>query len=115
MSGRGCRLLLQAMGRTHQQGRRPRTGWPRVERVAGAEGPAVGCGIAQAQMASRDDRRLFDPDRDLLSDEHLAADQADALAANEGEADPELDSARLWRSRQDGLLVRGVHPHSALK
>jgi three-Cys-motif partner protein len=66
-------------------------------------------------MPGKDDRRLFDPDRDLLSDEHLAADQADALAVTEGRANPDLDSARLWTSRADGLLIRGVHPHSALK
>jgi len=33
----------------------------------------------------------------------------------EGQRRPDLDAARLWRSREDGLLLRGVKPHSAEK
>lgn len=59
-------------------------------------------------------RGLFDPDRDLLSEEQIAADREGALAAT---AQPmrDLDSARMWTSRDDGLLVRGVKHHSAEK
>lgn len=67
-------------------------------------------------MRRRNEHRpLFDPDRDLLSNEHLATDREQALAATEGQAHTDLDSARMWTSRVDGLLVRGVHPHSAAK
>ena len=58
---------------------------------------------------------LFDP-QSLLPDEELAAEAAEALVAPaEGERRTDLDAARLWRSRDDGLLVRGVKPHSAEK
>jgi three-Cys-motif partner protein len=58
--------------------------------------------------------RLFKAD-DLLSEQELAADAVQALAPAEWRRDPDLDAARLWRSRRDGLLVRGVKPHSAEK
>jgi three-Cys-motif partner protein len=51
----------------------------------------------------------------LLSDEELAAEAAEALAPGEGERRADLDAARLWRSHEDGLLVRGVKPHSTEK
>jgi three-Cys-motif partner protein len=56
--------------------------------------------------------RLFDPSSHLLSDEDLAAD---VKAALEGQAQRDLDSARMWESREDGLIVRGVKAHSAHK
>jgi three-Cys-motif partner protein len=59
-----------------------------------------------------DERRLFDPDRDLVSDAQIAADAEVALS---GRPQPDLDSARMWVSRHDGLLARGVKPHSAQK
>lgn len=65
-------------------------------------------------MAAREDTPLFDRDA-LLSDEQLAAEQQAARRPGGGAADPDLDAARLWRSRDDGLLVRGVKPHSAEK
>ena len=66
-------------------------------------------------MARKDsDPGLFDPDRDLLSEEQIAADREQALTAG-GQPTRDLDSARMWRSRDDGLLVRGVKHHSAEK
>jgi three-Cys-motif partner protein len=66
-------------------------------------------------MPRNDDFSLFSA-QDLLSPDELAA-EADAAAelALEGQRRPDLDAARLWRSTQDGLLVRGVKPHSAQK
>jgi three-Cys-motif partner protein len=61
---------------------------------------------------NQDERRLFDPGHDLVSDQQIAAD---AAAAVDGQPQPDLDSARMWVSRHDGLLVRGVKPHSAQK
>jgi len=57
---------------------------------------------------------LFDFDASL-SDEQLEAEAAEALHPGHGQRHPDLDAARLWRSREDGLLVRGVKPHSAEK
>ena len=51
----------------------------------------------------------------LLSEAQLAAEAAAALHPGGGGRNPDLDAARLWRSRDDGLLVRGVKPHSAEK
>src|SRR4051812_15281080 len=65
-------------------------------------------------MVQRDDMPLFDPAA-LLSDEELAAEVAEALHPEGGQRHPDLDAARLWQSRDDGLLVRGVKPHSADK
>lgn len=65
-------------------------------------------------MTQRDDMPLFDPGA-LLSEEQLAAEAAEALHPGGGHRHPDLDAARLWRSRDDGLLVRGVKPHSAEK
>jgi three-Cys-motif partner protein len=65
-------------------------------------------------MPRRDDMPLFEPEA-LLSDEDLAAEAAEALSPGQGQRHPDLDAARLWRSRADGLLVRGVKPHSAEK
>jgi three-Cys-motif partner protein len=65
-------------------------------------------------MPRGDDARLFEIEN-ALSDQEFAAEAAEALAPAEGERHPELDTARLWRSRDDGLLVRGVKPHSAEK
>ena len=50
-----------------------------------------------------------------LSDEQLAAEADEALRPGQGRRNPDLDAARLWRSQDDGLLVRGVKPHSATK
>jgi three-Cys-motif partner protein len=57
---------------------------------------------------------LFDVDAQL-SDEQLAAEADEALRPGEAQRHPDLDAARLWRSRDDGVLVRGVKPHSAEK
>jgi three-Cys-motif partner protein len=65
-------------------------------------------------MPGKDDMPLFRPE-DLLSDEQLKAEAAAALAPQEGQRRPDLDAARLWQSRDDGLLVRGVKLHSAEK
>src|SRR3954464_8631682 len=65
-------------------------------------------------MVQRDDKSLFDPE-ELLSDEQLAAESAEALHPDGGQRHPDLDAARLWRSADDGMLVRGVKPHSANK
>jgi three-Cys-motif partner protein len=51
----------------------------------------------------------------MLSEEQLAAEAAEALDPGGGQRHPDLDAARLWRSRDDDLLVRGVKPHSAEK
>jgi hypothetical protein len=50
---------------------------------------------------------LFDVDAQL-SDEQLAAEADEALRPGEAQRHPDLDAARLWRSRDDGVLVRGV-------
>jgi three-Cys-motif partner protein len=65
-------------------------------------------------VARKDDMPLFS-DRDLLSDAELRAEEAQALQPVEVEKRRDLDAARQWRSRDDGLLVRGVKPHSAEK
>jgi three-Cys-motif partner protein len=65
-------------------------------------------------MPRQDDMPLFRPE-DLLSDKQLEAEAAGALTPADGQRRPDLDAARLWRSREDGLLVRGVKPHSAEK
>jgi hypothetical protein len=53
---------------------------------------------------------------DLLSDEQLRTEAEVAGRTAGGRAFvPYLDAARLWQSRDDGLLVRGVKPHSARK
>jgi three-Cys-motif partner protein len=65
-------------------------------------------------MPGGEDSRLFEA-ADLLSEHELSTEAAEALAPAEGERHPDLDAARLWRSRDDGLLVRGVKPHSAEK
>jgi len=57
---------------------------------------------------------LFSDD-DLLSDAQLRDDAAEALRPEQVDKRPDLDAARQWRSRDDGLLVRGVKPHSAEK
>jgi three-Cys-motif partner protein len=61
-----------------------------------------------------DDRRLFRSE-DLLSPADLTRDAAAARGAEEADRRAELDAARMWISRDDGLLVRGVKPHSAEK
>jgi three-Cys-motif partner protein len=67
-------------------------------------------------MARNDEaRRLFDPDRDLLSEEEIAADREQALSVVGTRHGLDLDSARMWTSRDDGRLVRGVKHHSAEK
>ena len=65
-------------------------------------------------MARHDEKRLFSPD-DVLSPEELTADAKGALLPGEVERDRDLDAARMWISKDDGLLVRGVKPHSAEK
>lgn len=65
-------------------------------------------------MSPKSDARLFEPD-DLLTFDELKADAAGALAPGELERDRDLDAARMWKSRADGLLLRGVKPHSAEK
>ena len=58
---------------------------------------------------SRRDMPLFSSD-DLISEADLAREAAPLARRRE-----DLDSATMWRSREDGLLVRGVKPHSAQK
>ena len=65
-------------------------------------------------MARDDETRLFSPS-DRLSAADLTADAHRALAPVEVERDRDLDAARMWLSKEDGLLVRGVKPHSAAK
>jgi three-Cys-motif partner protein len=65
-------------------------------------------------VAGQDDTRLFSP-TDLLSQAELTADAKGALAPGEVERDHDLDAARMWISKEDDLLVRGVKPHSAQK
>jgi three-Cys-motif partner protein len=65
-------------------------------------------------VARQDDTRLFSP-ADLLSPAELSADAKGALSPGEVERDRDLDAARMWISKDDGLLVRGVKPHSAEK
>jgi three-Cys-motif partner protein len=65
-------------------------------------------------VAGPEDTRLFSP-ADLLSPAEITADAKGALAPGEVERDRDLDAARMWLSREDGLLMRGVKPHSAAK
>jgi three-Cys-motif partner protein len=65
-------------------------------------------------VAGGDETRLFSP-ADLISAAELTADAQGALAPGEVERDRDLDAARMWLSNEDGLLVRGVKPHSAEK
>jgi len=65
-------------------------------------------------VTSGDDTRLFSP-ADLLSPAELTAEARGALSPGEVERNRDLDAARMWLSREDGLLVRGVKPHSAEK
>ena len=65
-------------------------------------------------MATDDHTRLFSP-ADLLSAADLTTDAQGALAPGEVERDTDLDAARMWLSKEDGLLIRGVKPHSAQK
>lgn len=61
-----------------------------------------------------DHHRLFRSE-DLLSATELAQDAAAARGGEEVDRRADLDAARMWISRDDGLLVRGVKPHSAEK
>jgi three-Cys-motif partner protein len=65
-------------------------------------------------MPQDDETRLFRSD-DLLSRDDLTADARGAVSPGEVERDRDLDAARMWISKDDGLLVRGVKPHSAQK
>lgn len=65
-------------------------------------------------MVARSDKPLFDA-ASLLTDAQLKAEAAEALSPAAGAPHPDLDAANLWTSRDDGLLVRGVKPHSAQK
>lgn len=58
--------------------------------------------------------RLFEPS-DLLTAADLLETADAALEPQKATVDSDLDSARLWISADDGLLVRGVKPHSADK
>jgi protein gp37 len=60
------------------------------------------------------DPRLFEPE-DVLSKDVLDADAQAAEDPRIGVPQDDLDAARMWRSPGDGLLVRGVKPHSAYK
>ncbi len=64
-------------------------------------------------MGRDDDYRLFSVD-DLLSSELIEAGKASVSGKPIGTR-PDLDSAEMYLSREDGLLVRGVWPHSARK
>lgn len=65
-------------------------------------------------MVRRSDLRLFSP-KDIISPEELSSEANGALSPQFVGRDGDLDAARMWVSRQDGLLVRGVKPHSAQK
>ncbi len=65
-------------------------------------------------MAGRDDTyRLFSVE-DLLTNEQIEAGKATASGERLGRR-PDLDSAEMYLSKEDHLLVRGVWPHSARK
>src|SRR5690349_13857853 len=65
-------------------------------------------------MRGKDDKyRLFSVN-DLLSDEQLEAGEAVASGQRVGKRS-DLDSAEMYLSKEDRLLVRGVWPHSAKK
>jgi hypothetical protein len=65
-------------------------------------------------MGRRDHKyRLFSVE-DLLTDEEMAAGKATASGDRIGRR-PDLDSAEMYLSKEDHLLVRGVWPHSAKK
>jgi three-Cys-motif partner protein len=65
-------------------------------------------------MRGKDDKyRLFSVD-DLLSAEQLEAGKAIASGERIGKRS-DLDSAEMYLSKEDHLLVRGVWPHSAKK
>jgi three-Cys-motif partner protein len=64
-------------------------------------------------MGDASEYRLFSVD-DLLSNEIIEAGKASAREQNLGTR-PDLDAAEMYLSRKDGLLVRGVWPHSARK
>lgn len=66
-------------------------------------------------MPRQDDHHRLFRSEDLLSDAELSRDAAAARGAEELERRADLDAARMWVSRDDGLLVRGVKPHSAEK
>jgi three-Cys-motif partner protein len=55
------------------------------------------------------------PDSERLSIAELRVEAEEAVSPGSGGRRPDLDAARLWTSRDDGLLVRGVKPHSARK
>lgn len=65
-------------------------------------------------MVAPSHQPLFDT-ASLLTDAQLNAEAAEALSPAAGASHPDLDAASLWTSRDDGLLVRGVKPHSARK
>jgi three-Cys-motif partner protein len=65
-------------------------------------------------MAYDDAGRLFRSE-DVLSQAELAADAEGARSPAAAERDRDLDAAHMWISKDDGLLVRGVKPHSAQK
>jgi three-Cys-motif partner protein len=62
---------------------------------------------------AKQDFRLFTPD-DLVDTDAMAA-AAQGARAPDGRPQRELDSADMFISAEDGLLVRGVLPHSAEK
>lgn len=66
-------------------------------------------------MPRADDHHRLFHSKDLLSDAELSREAATARAGEEVDRRADLDAARMWISRDDGLLVRGVKPHSAEK
>ena len=65
-------------------------------------------------MGRDDDKyRLFSVE-DLLTNEQIEAGKATASGKAVGRR-PDLDSAEMYLSKEDHLLVRGVWPHSARK
>jgi three-Cys-motif partner protein len=70
--------------------------------------------LRSSPMPDKDDKyRLFSVD-DLLTSEQLQAGRAAARGDQLGRR-PDLDSAEMYLSKEDHLLVRGVWPHSAKK
>lgn len=65
-------------------------------------------------MARKDDKQRLFSVEDLLTSQQIEAGKATARGEQPGRG-PDLDSAEMYLSKDDGLLVRGVWPHSARK
>jgi hypothetical protein len=101
MVGRGTKCRPRAVQSSHERAHAQHRAGALARRLLNA-------------VAGRDETRLFSP-ADLISAAELTADAQGALAPGEVERDRDLDAARMWLSKDDGLRVRGVKPHSADK